>query len=166
MYEDRGLGLIPSNPDTFNIVADKPYTWIVSTIQGDNALKEKVNTLDAYATITSAKKTGIFEGEVVLTPKYVMPYSAWANLFSNLGITVKDVTVGGPSVAPPAFDPVKNISTFWTPKLKAAGDFIGSGFGYVKTIAIAGAIIAGSIAVIRFFPKRQYKENPRRIYRR
>lgn len=156
------LGMVP---DTTTIAANKQYTFIFSSWSSESSIMDRMGTLSAYATGITVKKDGMSKAIVNLVPLYAMPLSAWQNQFANIGLTDMVDAYVGFFMADPEFKFV-NPATYWEPKIKSAGSWLGDtisgAFGYVKVLAIAGAVIVGGVVVLRYLPKPKYKENPKR----
>lgn len=160
MYE---LGII-TLPDTTIIAANKQYTFIFSSWMSKNSITEKMNNLAAYAKDITVETSGMSKVVINLVPLYNMPLSTWRDQFSNIGLSDMNDMYFGSYSADPKFEFVNPVN-YWEPKIKSAGSWLGDtlsgAFGYVKVLAIAGAVIVGGVVVLRYLPKPKYKENPR-----
>jgi len=162
MYE---LGAI-TLPDTITIAPNKQYTFTFSSWMSKDSITRKMSNLAAYAKNITIETSGMTKVIINLVPMYAMPLSAWRDQFAGIGLSdMTDVYIGS-YMTEPGFEFVNPV-TYWEPKIKSAGSWLGDtlsgAFGYVKILAIAGAVIAGSAVVLKYGPSKQkYKENPKR----
>lgn len=165
MIIQKGFGYLPTTDLT--IASGKQYTFLFSAWSSAASFVQPLqDAVGAYSTGLSVSGSGLTTITVSLIPSYDMPLSAWKNLFSEAGLTdMTDITVGTFS-QDTGFHPIQNIETYWGPKLEAAANALAPGFSWVKTIAIAGAVIVGGVLIMTYVPKPHYKDNPRRKQRR
>lgn len=170
-YAGFGYETLPTTD--LSIAAGRQYTFKFSSWSSKSTIQDQIPNLTAYASGISVSTSGLTTVEVTLTPIYTMPLSGWQSVFSSIGLDdMTDLTVGTwTTTSDTGFNPVKNISTYWEPKIKAAAKAATSSFDeFINWLKTAGMYVAvggvGLMALYAYMKGRgarpSYNSNPKR----